>query len=47
MGRALAAGIPGASFLPLDSQNHVLVDDEPAWRVCTEAIADFLAENGI
>jgi len=47
MGRELASGILGASFLPLESQNHVLVDDEPAWRVCVEAIADFLAEKHI
>lgn len=47
MGRALASGIPGASFLPLESQNHVLVDDEPAWRVCADAIAEFLAEKRI
>jgi len=36
-GRRLAAMIPGARFVPLDSVNHVLLDTEPAW-------ADFLAE---
>ena len=36
-GRRLAALIPGARFVPLDSDNHVLLDTEPAW-------ADFLGE---
>jgi DNA-binding CsgD family transcriptional regulator len=36
-GRRLAALIPGARFVPLDSSNHVLLDSEPAW-------ADFLHE---
>ncbi len=30
-GRALAALIPGARFVPLNSRNHVLLADEPAW----------------
>jgi len=36
-GRLLAGLIPGARFVPLASDNHVLLDGEPAW-------ADFLAE---
>ncbi|WP_308124158.1 alpha/beta fold hydrolase [Mycolicibacterium xanthum] len=36
-GRNLAALIPGATFVPLDSANHILLDDEPAW-------ADFCAQ---
>ena len=36
-GRALAAGIPGARFVSLESQNHLLLEDEPAWsRFLTE-----------
>jgi pimeloyl-ACP methyl ester carboxylesterase/DNA-binding CsgD family transcriptional regulator len=31
-GRRLASQIPGARFVPLDSRNHVLLEDEPAWR---------------
>ncbi|MEO3415221.1 alpha/beta fold hydrolase [Roseovarius sp. CAU 1744] len=46
-GRALAAGIPGARFVPLDSKNHVLVDYEPAWDTCMKAIFEFLAEYRI
>ena len=30
-GRLLASNIPGASFVELDSRNHVLLDNEPAW----------------
>lgn len=46
-GQAVAMGIPGAHFVPLDSRNHILVDREPAWRDCVDAIGVFLAENGI
>jgi pimeloyl-ACP methyl ester carboxylesterase/DNA-binding CsgD family transcriptional regulator len=31
-GRLMATLIPGARFVPLESQNHVLLDDEPAWN---------------
>jgi pimeloyl-ACP methyl ester carboxylesterase/DNA-binding CsgD family transcriptional regulator len=41
-GRAVAAQIPAARFLPLESRNHVLVDTEPAWPQLVEAIEDFL-----
>jgi len=41
-GRRLAAGIPGAQFVELDSQNHILLEDEPAWSRFLEAVLDFL-----
>ncbi|MEM6464542.1 MAG: alpha/beta fold hydrolase [Pseudomonadota bacterium] len=44
-GRAVASAIPDARFVPLESRNHVLVGYEPAWRVCMDAIQDFLAEH--
>lgn len=38
-GQILAAGIPGAQFIELDSRNHVLLESEPAWeRFCEEVI---------
>lgn len=38
-GRILAAGIKGAQFVELDSKNHVLLEDEPAWaRFCDEVL---------
>lgn len=45
-GRKLAAAIPGAKFVPLESQNHVLLPDEPAWAVLHQEIARFLDERG-
>ena len=32
-GRRLAAAIPGARFVPLESKNHILLENEPAWPV--------------
>ena len=40
-GRALAAGIPGATFVQLDPHNHVLLEDEPAWGAFCEAVLEF------
>ena len=40
-GRRLAAGIPGAQFVELDSRNHVLLENEPAWDRFREAVLDF------
>jgi pimeloyl-ACP methyl ester carboxylesterase/DNA-binding CsgD family transcriptional regulator len=38
-GRILAAGIPGAQFVELDSRNHVLLEHELAWgRFCEEVL---------
>ena len=41
-GRRLAALIPGARFLALDSANHVLLEVEPAFAVFVEALYDFI-----
>jgi pimeloyl-ACP methyl ester carboxylesterase/DNA-binding CsgD family transcriptional regulator len=41
-GHILAAGIPGAQFIELDSNNHILLENEPAWeRFCVEVL-DFM-----
>ncbi|MFW5927191.1 MAG: alpha/beta fold hydrolase [Wenzhouxiangella sp.] len=40
-GQRLASEIPGASFVELDSRNHVLQADEPAWQDFKEAVLDF------
>jgi pimeloyl-ACP methyl ester carboxylesterase/DNA-binding CsgD family transcriptional regulator len=37
----LAAGIPGAQFVELDSRNHILSEDEPAWTRFQEVVLDF------
>jgi pimeloyl-ACP methyl ester carboxylesterase/DNA-binding CsgD family transcriptional regulator len=45
-GRILAAGIPEAQFVELDSKNHVLLENEPAWgRFCDEVL-DFMNVEG-
>lgn len=39
-GHILAAGISGAKFVELDSRNHVLLENEPAWkRFCDEVLS--------
>jgi class 3 adenylate cyclase/pimeloyl-ACP methyl ester carboxylesterase len=41
-GRRLAAGIPGARFVPLESRNHLILEDEPAFPRFLEEIKFFL-----
>jgi pimeloyl-ACP methyl ester carboxylesterase/DNA-binding CsgD family transcriptional regulator len=41
-GRLLASSIPGAEFVELDSRNHVLLAQEPAWNRFREAVLSFL-----
>ncbi|MEO6567011.1 MAG: alpha/beta fold hydrolase [Casimicrobiaceae bacterium] len=41
-GRRLAGLIPGSDFVPLDSRNHVLLEDEPAWGRWLEAFRAFV-----
>jgi DNA-binding CsgD family transcriptional regulator len=43
--RRLAAEIPGARLVTLESDNHVLLDGEPATQVFFAALADFLAPD--
>jgi pimeloyl-ACP methyl ester carboxylesterase len=42
-GRRLASGIPGARFVPLESRNHILLSQEPAWAKFVEELRAFLA----
>jgi DNA-binding NarL/FixJ family response regulator len=41
-GRLLAALIPEAHFVLLDSANHILLEQEPAWNVFLSEIEAFL-----
>jgi len=41
-GRRLAALIPGARFVPMNSDNHVLLETEPAWEPFLRELRDFL-----
>lgn len=43
-GRDLAASLPGARFVALDSDNHLVLESEPAWRTLRDHLRDFLRE---
>ncbi len=40
-GRLLASRIPGSEFVELDSRNHILLENEPAWARFREAVLHF------
>jgi pimeloyl-ACP methyl ester carboxylesterase/DNA-binding CsgD family transcriptional regulator len=40
-GKLLASHIPGATFVQLDSCNHVLLEHEPAWQQFQQAVLEF------
>jgi pimeloyl-ACP methyl ester carboxylesterase len=42
-GRRIASRIPGAKFVPVDSQNHILLEHEPAWRAFGVELERFLS----
>ena len=41
-GHILAAGIPGAQFIELDSKNHILLQNEPAWERFCDEVQEFM-----
>jgi pimeloyl-ACP methyl ester carboxylesterase len=43
-GRRMAAGIPGARFVPLQSRNHLILEDEPAYPLFRDEIRSFLRD---
>lgn len=43
-GRRLAASIPNAKFVPLESANHALLSNEPAWARFVSHVEEFLAD---
>lgn len=45
-GHILAAGIQGAQFIELDSKNHVLLDNEPAWARFCDEVLEFVGLRG-
>lgn len=42
--RELAAGIPNAEFVQLESRNHVLLEHEPAWARFKEVVLEFTGQ---
>ena len=45
-GRFLAGEIAGAQFVELDSKNHILLENEPAWDRFREAVLEFMGLDG-
>jgi pimeloyl-ACP methyl ester carboxylesterase/DNA-binding CsgD family transcriptional regulator len=45
-GRLLATRIRRARLVPLHSDNHIILGDEPAWRVFVDEVRLFLAPDG-
>jgi pimeloyl-ACP methyl ester carboxylesterase/DNA-binding CsgD family transcriptional regulator len=45
-GRLVAAGIPDALFVELDSRNHILLEQEPAWERFKEVVLEFMGLEG-
>ena len=41
-GRKVAALVPGARFVPLETRNHIVLEGEPAWMQFTQAVEEFL-----
>jgi class 3 adenylate cyclase/pimeloyl-ACP methyl ester carboxylesterase len=41
-GRRMAAGIPGARFIPLEGQNHLILEDEPAFPGFVKELRAFI-----
>jgi len=46
-GRRIAAVVPSARLVPLDSGNHIMLRDEPAWRVFVDEVREFLGPDGV
>ena len=40
-GRLVAGLIPGSSFATLETRNHLMMQDEPAWQAFLDALAAF------
>jgi DNA-binding CsgD family transcriptional regulator len=43
--RHLASHIPGARLVALESDNHIVLEDEPAWPVFLREVSEFLAAD--
>ncbi len=46
-GHILAAGIPHAQFIELDSKNHILLENEPAWERFCDEVLKFMELAGV
>lgn len=46
-GRLLASTIPDATLVALETDNHILLADEPAWQVFLDAVRSFLGAGRV
>ena len=46
-GRRMAAMIPNARFVALEGQNHLILDDEPAWPRFMAEVSSFLEDDEV
>lgn len=44
-GEFLARGIPGSVFVPIEGENHILLEKEPAWQDFVRVMRDFLRDE--
>lgn len=44
-GSQIAALMPNATLVPLDSENHLLLEHEPAWKTALAAVTEFLEDR--
>ena len=44
-GRILAASIPEARLVPMESRNHLVLEDEPAWPVYRDEVRAFIGDT--
>ena len=44
-GRFLASEIPGARLVPLESDNHIILESEPAWPILVEEVRAFMGPD--
>jgi pimeloyl-ACP methyl ester carboxylesterase len=47
IGRELAANIPNARFLPLESRNHLVLEQEKAWPRFLSEVSKFLRSDAV
>ena len=46
-GRQISSLIAGAKLVDLDSNNHLLIESEPAWKTCQAAVRAFLGSGHV
>jgi pimeloyl-ACP methyl ester carboxylesterase len=46
-GRLTASTIPNARLVTLESKNHILLENEPAWKRFLEEVSAFLEDDGV